>query len=161
MKIFAIDPGPAESAYCMIDGDDISCNKVGNTWLINAMTASQLEGHALVVEQIRSYGMSVGAEVFDTCEWSGRFIERYLSCTGIRGEVVKIPRIEVKSHLCHSAKAKDSNIRQAIIDRFGGKEKAIGKKKNPGPLYGVKDDMWAALAVGLTYLDRARKDGAK
>ena len=37
-------------------------------------------------------------------------------------------RQEVKLHLCNSARAKDANIRQALIDRFGGKDKAIGRK---------------------------------
>ena len=56
----------------------------------------------------------------------------------------------VKSHLCHSAKANDSNIRQALIDRWGGDQVAIGRKKAPGPLYGFSGDMWAALAVAVT-----------
>ena len=54
-------------------------------------------------------------------------------------------------HLCGSAKAKDSNIRQAIIDRYGGDPKrCIGTKKAPGPLYGISADQWAALALALT-----------
>ena len=28
---------------------------------------------------------------------------------------------------------------------------AIGTKKNPGPLYGVTGDVWAAIAVGLAW----------
>ena len=40
------------------------------------------------------------------------------------------------------------------IDKFGGsKETAIGKKANPGPLYGVKKDIWAALAVAVTWAE--------
>ena len=67
-----------------------------------------------------------------------------------------IYRKDVKLHLCGSPRAKDSNIRQALIDRFGpGKEKAIGLKKTPGPLYGVKSHVWAALAVAVTHLDGA------
>ena len=47
-------------------------------------------------------------------------------------------------------KAKDSNIRQALIDRFG----PVGTKKNPGWFYGVSKDVWAAIAVGgVTFHD--------
>lgn len=101
----------------------------------------------LALEFIASYGMPVGAEVFQTCLWAGRFIQAF------PGQHHIVYRKDVKLNLCGSMRAKDGNVRQAIIDRFGGKEKAIGKKKTPGPLYGVSGDMWAALAVGLTYLD--------
>ena len=58
-------------------------------------------------------------------------------------------------YLCNSMRAKDSNIRQAILDRYpttgGGKCPQVGTKKEPGPLYGVSKDVWAAIGVGLTY----------
>jgi hypothetical protein len=102
------------------------------------------ENAVLAIEQVRSYGMAVGAEVFDTCVETGRFIQAF------RGETILIPRIEVKQFLCHSVRANDSNIRAAILDLYGGKDKAIGNKANPGPLYGFKSDLWAALGVSLT-----------
>jgi hypothetical protein len=50
--------------------------------------------------------------------------------------------------------AKDANIRQALIDRFGGsKEAAIGTIKRQGPLYGVKGHEFAALAVAVTWIE--------
>lgn len=61
-----------------------------------------------------------------------------------------MPRIEVKKHLCHNGAAKDSNIRQALIDRFG----PPGVKKEPGILYGVKKDIWAAMAIAVTWFDQ-------
>jgi hypothetical protein len=54
-------------------------------------------------------------------------------------------------------KAKDANIRQALIDIYGGNDKAIGNKKTPGPLYGIKGDLWAALAVAVTFGRRISK----
>ena len=60
-----------------------------------------------------------------------------------------IYRKEEKINLCGSMKAKDSNIRQALLDRFG----IVGTKKEPGWFYGMKKDMWSAYAVGTTYLD--------
>lgn len=50
--------------------------------------------------------------------------------------------------------AKDKNIRQALIDRYG----VVGTKKNPGFFYvnGTKfaKDMWQAMAVAVTYFDK-------
>jgi hypothetical protein len=79
--------------------------------------------------------------------WVGRFIEMSVA------DAALMPRKDVKLHLCGQTRAKDSNIRAALIDRFGGKEKAIGKKASPGPLYGLKADAWQALALAVTWLD--------
>jgi len=63
-------------------------------------------------------------------------------------------------NLCGVMKAKDGNIRQALIDRFpatgGGKIPQIGTKAKPGPLYGFSRDKWAALAVAVTFQDQQR-----
>jgi hypothetical protein len=104
----------------------------------------------VVIEKIQSFGMPVGAEVFDTCVWIGRFIQVTPDPPAVR----LVGRQEVKLHHCHSARAKDSNIRQAMIDRFGpGKDKAIGRKASPGPLHGVRKDIWSALAIACYHLD--------
>ena len=150
--ILAIDPGPVESAYVMWDGQRVhEFGKEPNSSVLVYVRASRslLHMSGLVIEMIASYGMPVGAEVFETCVWIGRFMEAFGA-----DRCHRIPRIQVKSHLCHSGKATDANIRQAIIDRFGGNATAIGKKKAPGPLYGVSGDVWAALAVALTYWDQ-------
>jgi hypothetical protein len=57
--------------------------------------------------------------------------------------------------LCGSSRANDATIRQALLDRYGpGREKAVGTKANPGPLYGIKADLWQALALAVTYSDQ-------
>lgn len=66
--------------------------------------------------------MPVGETVFETCVWIGRFIEIMQ-----RINYTKIYRKDEKMNICHSMKAKDSNIRQALIDRFG----EVGTKRNP------------------------------
>lgn len=150
--ILAIDPGPAESAWVLWDGAQIhGFGKEPNIGVLSYIKASATSLTTIdrcVIEQIASYGMSVGAEVFETCVWTGRFMEAFGSC-----RVDRIPRINIKVHLCNSPRANDSNVRQALIDRFGGKDKAIGRKANPGPLYGMSGDVWQALAVGLTWWD--------
>ena len=151
--LLAIDPGYTQSAWLEYrDGRPVDFDIVPNRdllWVVeNTMAAT------LAVESIASYGMAVGAEVFETAVWSGRFIQAWLSAglgeneeSGVR----RVYRRDVKLHLCGSARAKDSNIRAALIDRYGpGKEKAIGRKASPGVLYGIKADIWAALAVAVT-----------
>lgn len=145
--IIAIDPGSDESAFVIWDGVRIiSRGKWANADLVRWLH-EQRDNHC-VIEQIASYGMAVGAEVFETVFWSGRFFEAFGA-----HRCERIKRLPVKLHLCHDSKAKDANIRQAIIDRFGGKDKAIGKKASQGPLYGVSGDEWAALAVAITWYD--------
>jgi hypothetical protein len=41
----------------------------------------------------------------------------------------------------------------ALIDRFGGSERAKGTKKAPGPLLAIKSHEWAALALAVTWWD--------
>jgi hypothetical protein len=149
MKIFAIDPGTTESAYVIWDGSYVLDRGVaGNYHLLECIGGSMWPGWdmRLAIEMIASYGMPVGAEVFETCVWIGRFIQ---SWTTRRGNWTKVYRLDVKLALCGSARAKDGNVRQALIDRFGGKDKAIGRKANPGPLYGISGDLWAALGVAV------------
>lgn len=147
--ILSIDPGNEKSAYCLISNEsyqpiefDIVDNYKLRELLINKKYGT------LVIENIASYGMAVGKEVFETCIWVGRFTE--LS----KGFVEYIYRREEKINLCNSMKAKDSNIRQALIDRFG----VVGTKNNRGWFYGFKSDIWSAYAVGVTYLDKKRSE---
>ena len=96
----------------------------------------------LAIEMIASYGMAVGKEVYETVRWIGRFQE----CWAHPDEVKLVYRRDVKLHLCGSSKAKDPNVRQALLDLLGPQ----GNKRNPGPTYGVKSHAWAALAVAVT-----------
>ncbi len=158
MKLLAIDPGNTESALLVYDAE----HKIPVEWakLSNAEALDWLseiaEGGAgaLAIEMIASYGMAVGASVFDTCVWIGRFIERWDSQSGGAPDAERVFRREVKMHLCGSMKAKDTNIRQVLLDRYGGKEMAIGKKATPGHLYGMSRDCWSALAVAVTFAER-------
>ncbi len=149
MNILAIDPGPERSAYLCLDHlrQPTRFNILSNHELCDVLVHFS-PSWVLVVEGIASYGMAVGAAVFETCEWIGRFRQVWT------GKSVKVYRGEVKMHLCGTKRSKDPNVRQVLIDQYGGsRQAAIGTKKNPGPLYGVSKDVWAALAVAVTYYD--------
>jgi hypothetical protein len=149
-RILAIDPGNEESAWAYVNHGVLDgAYKGSNAQLLDVLSEHDPEAYdALAIEMIASYGMALGKEVFETCVWIGRFWEAW---ERHGGTVKLIYRKQVKLHLCETTKANDSNIRAALIDRFGpGKAKAIGTKKSPGPLYGIKGDEWSALAVALT-----------
>lgn len=155
MLVMAIDPGYEQSAWILYDGARVVEHAIEpNDELLRRLASGQWrvgEITAVVLEQIESYGMAVGREVFETVFVTGRIFERArYRCA--RPE--RMPRKAVKLHLCESNRATDSNIRVAILDRFGGKERAIGKAKTQGPLYGIKSHEWAALAIALTWWDR-------
>jgi hypothetical protein len=145
MTLLAIDPGPEESAYVIWDGSALGeFGKMNNQPMRDLCWCFRDCHTRCVIEKIASFGMPVGAEVFETCVWTGRFMETFGA-----ERCDRITRIAVKNHLCHSSRAKDANIRQALIDRLG----AVGTKKDKGPLYGVSGDVWSALAVAVTWWD--------
>jgi hypothetical protein len=148
--ILAIDPGYTESAWLLYDaelGTPMEWAKEDNQRVRRLIAESP--ARTLAIEMVASYGMAVGREVFETCVWAGRFIELFAGGTG--GDVLRIYRADVKLHLCNSRRAKDKNVRQALIDLYGPtKEAAIGRKASPGPLYGLAGDGWAALGVAVT-----------
>lgn len=180
MKLIAIDPGTQQSAMVCYDTiAEVVLDKgiLDNRCLEFDLSRLHSSYKFLVIEWIESYGMPVGAEVFHTCRWVGHFEVAWQ----LNSELV--PRRQVKLHLCGSGRAKDPNIRQALIDRFGGYDVAIGNKRcrkckgkgwfgagrpecpkcggsgwqlEPGPLADFHDDLWAALALAVTYGDQHR-----
>lgn len=66
-----------------------------------------------------------------------------------------ILRQQEKLTICHSPKANDATIKQALIDRFapGVSNYGKGTKKDPGWFYGFRADEWSAYAVAVTYHD--------
>lgn len=153
--ILGIDPGNVESAYVVV-ADDLSevleKGKVENLELMRLLTRFKLtyDIRYVAIEMIASYGMPVGASVFDTCVWIGRFKEH---CLKLLWEVEFVYRKEEKMLLCNSMKAKDSNITQALIDLFAKDtpNKGKGTKKEPGYFYGFKKDIWQAMAVAYVF----------
>lgn len=154
MRILAIDPGNVESAYVILDErkEIIEKGKLFNQQMLELVThyACLLSGptkiDVTVVEMVASYGMAVGKEVFETVFWIGRFYQAFAE-RGNRCE--RMYRMQVKMHLCNDSRAKDGNIRQALIDKLG----PPGTKKSPGPTFGVSADIWAALAIAVTFLE--------
>lgn len=149
--IFALDPGTHETGFVMLNGAAVvSSGVIPNQemldWILSFSPPPVIH-YKLAIEMIASYGMPVGAEVFETCVWVGRFQQAWHTPKAVR----KVYRKEVKLHLCGSPRAKDANVRQALLDKLGPQ----GTKKQPGPTYGVKSHAWAALGVAVTAAETA------
>jgi len=146
-RLLAIDPGTTQSSYAMFDGHrnppfPLKFGTMSNEALLDILRFPQPEfvSDFMAIEMVACYGMPVGREVFETAFWIGRFVQAYNNTYRL------IYRNEEKIQMCHSCKANDSTISQALRDIYGDK----GTKKAPGLLYGIKGDEWQALSVGVT-----------
>lgn len=179
VRVLALDPGTAITAWLIYDstpphtevGRPVAFGMTANAKLAGALRDRhqilsdrgpgssekqiRVTPHRfdlMVFEEMKSFGLPVGREVFITIEWYGRFIEAFAN--GDTTNVHRVTRHDVKQHLCGTHLAKDPNVRQALIDMFGEtKAEAIGTKGDPGPLHGVTKDVWSALGVAVTFVE--------
>lgn len=155
--VLAIDPGTDESGWCAyLNGEVLQAGVMANVELLQYVQRDhfQINGYRLAIEMVASYGMPVGREVFETVRWIGRLQQAWYEPENVE----LVYRKDVKLHLCGDLRAKDSNIRQALLDRFpstgGGRTPQVGTKAKPGPLHGVSSHAWSALAVAVYSTDR-------
>lgn len=176
-KIVAIDPGPTESAWIQYDtesGPEDFAFEI-NEVIVETLATRALLVDTLVIEKMQHYGsgMPIGDSVLDTCIWIGQFKQEFG-----RHRTVLIPNPVIRAQLCRSIRASQANIHQALVDRFGGKDKAVGGVKcrkckgkgwygggrptctecnglkwlhPPGPLHGITSHVWSALAVAVCW----------
>jgi len=123
MRLLAIDPGTTKSGWVQLeDGKPVGYGWTGNEEFLKLIETDPYTTE-FAIEDITSFGMPVGKDVFTTVRWTGRFDH------AAQAPVTYIGRKEVMSHMCGSAKGNDSTLRQAIIDHYGGQEVAVGGKK--------------------------------
>ena len=148
MIILGVDPGTEQSGWVVYEPPKVLAYGITLNQQLRAMEFDY-EIDTMAIEMVANMGMQVGVDIFETIFWIGRFWE-----TLPGREKVKVYRRDVKLHMCNSSRATDSNVNISIWNRFGGNRKmACGTKKNPGPLYGAKDHVWAALAVAIVYAE--------
>lgn len=147
MRVLALDPGTTQTGWVLYDSilkkvleSDVTDNEKILRWI--PCTPAQPHADLLAIERFAAMGMTAGQEVFDTCEWCGRFRQAWHTPAA----VWRVFRRDVKMHVCGDSRAKDKNIRQALLDLLG----PPGTKKAPGPTYGVASHAWSALAVAVT-----------
>ncbi len=159
MNIIAIDPGPELSALVAYDPltrlpldmrliattdalawlrradpDDYGVLAVEYTPPYTLQTAS---GQGFVPSQVVATAIEIGAM---REAWCGAF--------------ALVSRLDVKKHLLGKTSGNDAMVAAALVDRYGGTLAAAkGTKRARGPLYGIKRDLWAALAVAVTWCE--------
>ena len=161
LNIFSIDPGPKESTFvrCTFTGET---SLMGQPLVISGVGSIDNEamllklndcfGATIVCEEMKFYGkdMNAGASCFDTARWSGRF-EQKCAERGLKMEFMA--RATIKSFVAYSVRANDSAVRAALIGRYG----EPGKRSAPGVLYGIAGHAWAALAVGVAWMEQLKE----
>lgn len=156
MRIYAIDPGNKESGvvgFACETSRVVHPRVVENHELLKMIRWSGNGlGDYLCIEMMKARGMPVSNDEMETLVWIGRFMQAWPQ----PHEVKLAYRADIKLHICGSAKAKDANVRQALIDRIG----KPGTKKNQGPTFGVTSHAWPALAVAVYAADHRGKEDA-
>lgn len=155
LYVLGIDTGSVETGVCLIERrtcKPLFFGKISNNELFSffANIKEHLNNCEIAYEQFKNYGMPMGDSTINSIQWNGRIIQHLIENYVEEKYVYPVMRVEEKMHICNSMKAKDSNIRQALIDRFG----EVGTKKNPGFFYGFKKDVWSAFAVAITHISK-------
>lgn len=163
--IFAIDPGPERSGWVQWGRQFDGMMPLG-VGLIDSGADWENED-VLALARVASHRDTILVEEVLPFECAGRPIVHSIRFTGRLEEIAHsaratfhvLPYHKVRVHLTGNPRAKESAVRAAVLERFGGSDKlAKGTKKEPGPLYGISGHAWSALALALAHIDLAGVD---
>lgn len=140
MKILAIDPSPDKHAWVMWDTDahDFYGQRMGLD-LVGDLSGTSgqvfaIQANLVAIEFPQSYGINAGLSVFATAYNAGKIAEMvYPIPVGLFG------RPTIKGQI---GGRKDQEVNASLRMRHGEAKK--GQK-----LYGVKKDIWSALALAV------------
>lgn len=150
--LIGVDTGTEQTAMCLCQLPTLK--PIEHVKVPNAEAERLIEywickskNTVVAIELLENHGMPIGQTTIQTIIEIGR-IQQICENNFVRWILIK--RSQEKMTICHNPKAKDSNIRQALIDIYGGK----GTKANKGWFYGFKADEWQAYAIAHTcYMD--------
>jgi hypothetical protein len=127
--MIAIDPGTEQSGVVYYENDNVTYADI----MPNAEVVKHLDSNwkqRVAIELVQPMGMPLGMSTVWTVLWTGRFVE----AAGTETDVRWIHRTTIKADLCASTRAKDANVRQALIDLFpatgGGKSPRLAPRSN-------------------------------
>lgn len=151
MITLAIDPGNVQSAFVFMNQDKkiLMKGKVDNYHLLGLIEKNRKKIDYCVCEMIAQYGRGVGATTFHTCVWIGEFKRMFSDQPVKHKKFYFLFRKTYVSYICNDPRAKDGDIRTAMVDMYG----EPGTKKHPGPTYGFTKDMWQSLAIATYFVE--------
>jgi hypothetical protein len=162
MILLAIDPGPTKSAYVLWDTekhdfvrDDDGKSVIGlaeNHFVMGFVheICTPHQGvrfplpELVAIETPQNYGNQMGRETLETLIFVGRLIEIVYRLQSTTTKLYARPSIKGQV-----GGRNDSEIRSSLIMRYGASRK--GEK-----LEGVKNDIWAALALAVALEENAK-----
>ena len=184
MKILGIDAGTTKSGYMIVSTDvvkkdtpqPLAWGHVDNNIILDIISdfaKGSSKNKRIALEGVESYGMPIGKDTIKTIMYIGRF-QQQSQIENVKYSTLN--RSDIKLFLCNTKRANDKNVRQSIIDIYGGNNVAIGGKRcstckgkkwfkkrdniclvcdndgyeiSKGLLHGVSGHVWSALAVCL------------
>lgn len=137
--ILALDPGTTKTAWAVYaenQGVLMSYGEECNTKIHNVLLRHTGPGERRIlgIERIASYGMPIGNETLQTCEWVGRYIELGLKLGMVPWPVYRKP---VVAWLTGTARGNDAAVNRALKERYGTQLARVGS------------DIRSAVAVAL------------
>jgi hypothetical protein len=150
-RLVSIDPGTTHSAFMRFNPRSMTWDRFGK--VPNAIVLTRLftlQPEMVVCEDMQAMGRPCGAEVFATVRYTGR-IQQICFTEGIPFHLIK--RTTVKKFLCPKMRAKDKDVRAAMIALYGPQ----GSKKEPGRTYGIANDVWSAFAIAHVFTETVLK----
>jgi Holliday junction resolvasome RuvABC endonuclease subunit len=141
--VIGIDPGSKKSGYVVWNGSGIIHKEIVENELLLIDLRAKIyaqPGAVYAVEGVQYFGKAVGKDIFETCYFIGKIMEASRGNSGCPVELVY--RKDIKLFLCGTVRAKDKDIRQALIDRLG---KEVTR--------GCSSHIWSALAIAVFYYE--------
>ena len=162
--VIGIDPANKYTAYVVCEAESMQPlyfgreeNKKALTEILEYALECKSRGSVVIgIEGMQSYGQPVGTATFETCYWIGN-LQCHFNLYQIPHQLIF--RTEEKMAICKQTRAKDSNIRAALVDLFAPYASNHGKgtKDEPSIFYGFKKDIWQAFAIAYTLREKERE----
>ncbi len=135
MVSFRATPGQIVPPFGVVPIEAVEGENASARWNMRRCGAT---GWMLAIEVMPGiYGPSTGADQVKTERWAGRFIEAHSigwedqeTRENVWGPPVciEVNRANARAVVTGSSRASDSQVRAAIIDLYGGQEKAFGRR---------------------------------
>ena len=139
MRILSLDPGSSKSALVTWDTEPTN---IESHYESNENTLSRIRGvlqegrvfDCMTIESPRPRGQLASSYLFDTIYWAGIFayaFEVWNEPIGLRPEIHRIARQDAAREITGNNATTARQLKQGIIEYFGGDEIAVGGVKCP------------------------------